>query len=94
MSNVQTHTTGKYPYDFTTGTLVLILKRDKFAREDITRIIKDDKLDDKKRKDKISRRIRILLNDTRDGANFDDIIKAVLEIENEVVSASKAQPNT
>lgn len=51
MSKVQ-NITGKYPYDFTTGTVVLILKRDKFAREDILKIINDDKLDDIKRKEK------------------------------------------
>lgn len=81
MATQEKNTTGKYEHDYVTHITLGLIEHDKFALADIIKYINDDKLDDDKRKAKVSKRVRIMYNDLRDRTDFDDIIKTVPKLE-------------
>ncbi len=81
MSEQDKNTTGEYPYNFQTGTIISILERDQFLRKDIFEVLHNKELTEDSRKKRVYRKIRNSLLNTLEEVEISKVIEELPEIE-------------
>lgn len=81
MSEQDKNTTGQYPHNFQTGTILLVLERDQFLRQDIFEVLHNKELTEDAREKRVYRKIRNSLLNTVEEIELPTVIAELPEIE-------------